>query len=198
VDVMFAPSVDEMYPQGAGAGTVVVVPKVSETLEGAERPGHFTGVASVVARLFNICTPDVAVFGQKDYQQLVVLKRMVADLHIPIRILAGPTKRAKSGLALSSRNSYLDDAQKEQAAAIAATLEATCREIQAGREDWPAMEQEGAERLRAAGLEPEYYAIRRALDMSEMQPQFMNLVVLTAVRLGEVRLIDNMLVARGG
>ncbi len=198
VDVMFEPGVDEMYPNGTAETTQVIVPGVSDVLEGAGRPGHFAGVASVVTRLFNICAPNVAVFGQKDYQQLIVLKRMVTDLHMPVRILTGETARADSGLALSSRNSYLNDAQKAQAVAIFRMLNTLCEAIGDGDDDWPGLEARGMQMLRDAGLDPQYVAIRRALDLSEMQPQFMNLVVLTAARVGEVRLLDNMRVSRGG
>ncbi len=196
VDALFAPSVEEMYPAGIESTTQVLVPELSTILEGASRPGHFAGVASVVCRLFNICTPDVAAFGQKDYQQLVVLRRMVADLHIPVSILAGTTERARNGLALSSRNSYLSDAQKEQAAVLHAALTAVGDAIQDGAGDYDELEASGSRQLEQAGLQPEYFAIRRAYDLAPPGKSDMNLVVLTAARLDRVRLLDNMLVSR--
>lgn len=196
VDVLFAPSVEEMYPDGPESATRVLVPELSALLEGEWRPGHFAGVASVVCRLFNICTPDVAAFGQKDYQQLVILRRMVADLHLPVKILAASTERAANGLALSSRNSYLSDEQKEQAAELHAILATAGDAIKAGRDDFDALEAEGMRQLESAGLAPEYFAVRRAFDLSPAESRHASLVVLAAARLGEVRLIDNILVSR--
>jgi len=196
VDALFVPSDDEMYPNGIEATTQVHVPAVSEVLEGESRPGHFAGVASVVCRLFNICQPDVAVFGQKDYQQLVVLRQMVRDLHIPVKVLAGPTKRAENGLALSSRNQYLTAKQKDLAGAIYAAMSAVASAIEKGGSDWSALEAEGLRQLESAGLDPEYFVVRRAVNLSKVEDVHQNLVVLAAVRLGDVRLIDNILVSR--
>ncbi len=196
VDALFIPSDAEMYPNGIDAATQVNVPAVSEILEGEHRPGHFAGVASVVCRLLNICQPDVAVFGQKDYQQLVVLRQMVRDLHMPVKVLAGPTKRAENGLALSSRNQYLNARQKDQAGAIYGALSAVGSAIEKGRSDWAELEAEGWRQLESAGLHPEYFAVRRAVNLSKVETVHQNLVVLAAVRLGDVRLIDNLLVAR--
>ena len=196
VDALFVPSDDEMYPNGIESTTQVHVPAVSEILEGESRPGHFAGVASVVCRLFNICQPDVAVFGQKDYQQLVVLRQMVRDLHIPVKVLAGSTERAKNGLALSSRNQYLSAKQKDQAGAIYAALSAVASAIEIGGSDWSALEAEGLRQLESAGLDPEYFVVRRAVNLSKVEAVHQNLVVLAAVRLGDVRLIDNILVSR--
>lgn len=198
VDALFAPTVEEMYPAGVDVATQVQVPvsELSSQLEGEWRPGHFTGVASVVCRLFNICTPDVAVFGQKDYQQLLVLRRMVADLHLPITIFAAPTERADSGLALSSRNSYLSDEQKEQAVALQASLAAAGEAVRSGQTDFASVEAEGRRQLEAAGLSPEYFTVRRAADLSVAEERHANLVILAAARLGDVRLLDNILVTR--
>ena len=196
VDVVFEPDVDEMYPGGSDAATQVVVPGVSEIIDGSSRPGHFTGVTSVVSRLFNICSPDVAVFGQKDYQQLVILRRMVTDLHMPVKILAGPTGRAESGLALSSRNGYLSDEQLEQAAAISRALREVRDEVQGGNADYAALEKQACGQINAAGLECDYVLIRAAYDLADPDDDTVNLVVLAAARLGTVRLIDNMLATR--
>lgn len=196
VDVVFEPSVDEMYPGGSDVATIVTVPGLSDVLDGASRPGHFTGVTSVVNRLFNICAPDAAVFGQKDYQQLLILRRMVADLHMPVNIVAAPTARADSGLALSSRNSYLDEGQLEQAVAISRALRTACAAIEEGGDDYAQLEANARAEIDAAGLETDYVHIRVARNLAEPGPDNLNLVVLAAARLGDVRLIDNMLVSR--
>jgi len=196
VHALFAPTVDEMYPEGVHASVQVMVPDLSDVLEGEWRPGHFSGVASVVCRLFNICTPHVAVFGQKDYQQLVVLRRMAADLHTRVKIIAGATARADSGLALSSRNNYLSAEQKAQAAALYVSLSAAGDAIRDGQTDYAELEAEGLRQLEAAGLEPEYFSVRRAFDLSAPGARHTNLVVLAAARLGKVRLLDNILVTR--
>jgi len=196
VDVLFRPAVDEMYPGGTESATQVWVPELSEILCGNSRPGHFAGVASVVCRLFSLTSPDVAVFGQKDYQQLVVLRKMTSDLHLPIQILAGPTERADSGLALSSRNNFLSDTDKETGATIYAALTSVCEALKAGGGDIAALENEAIQVLRAAGLEPEYFAVRRAIDLAAPAAGDANLAVLAAARIGGVRLIDNMLVTR--
>jgi len=196
VDVVFEPSVDEMYPGGSDAAATITVPGISDLLDGASRPGHFTGVTSVVNRLFNICAPDVAVFGQKDYQQLVILRRMVSDLHMPVKIIAAPTARSDKGLALSSRNGYLDDDQLDRAAVISQALTQVCAELENGSADYARLEAAAAEQIDAAGLATDYVHIRTARDLSEPAPDNLNLVVLAAARLGEVRLIDNMLVTR--
>ncbi len=196
VDAVFAPPVEEMYPAGPDTATQVLVPELSHMLEGEWRPGHFAGVASVVCRLFNICTPDVAAFGQKDYQQLVVLRRMVADLHLPVTILAGSTERADNGLALSSRNNYLSEEQKEQAGALHAALTDAGDAIKNGNDDFAALEEAGFAQLQSAGLEPEYFTVRRAFDLQPAGNADKSLVILLAARLDTVRLIDNILVTR--
>lgn len=196
VDVLFAPTVDDMYPGGTEFACKVIVPGLSDDLCGARRQGHFAGVTSVVARLFNICAPTVAVFGQKDYQQLVLLRRMVRDLHMPVQILAGATQRADSGLALSSRNSRLDDAEVARAAAIYAALDRTRTALEEGAEDLDGLEQQAAAALEAAGLDTDYVAIRRAGDLGPAQSDTPRLVVLAAAWCAGVRLIDNVLVER--
>jgi len=193
VDIMFAPTHEEMYPFGLKNMTSVSVPGLPAILCGEQRPGHFDGVTSVVNRLFNAVAPDVAVFGQKDYQQLIIIRRMVADLHMPIKILASPTFREKTGLALSSRNRYLTDDEREQAGELYATI-CDCRDrYLTGERDIAVLEQEGLERLARAGFEPEYLAVRQQGDLSLPDKDSCFLVVLAAARLGQTRLIDNVL-----
>lgn len=190
-DVLFAPSVEEMYPFGASHAVEIRVPALSGVLEGAARPGHFDGVASVVARLFHIVLPDVAVFGLKDYQQFLVVQRMVEDLSMPIEIVGAPTVREPHGLARSSRNQYLDAPQRERAGIIHATLETMARRVRAG-DAVAAIERDAESALRAAGLIPDYVAVRSALDLTETAaaPR----VALVAARFGATRLIDNLLI----
>lgn len=193
-DVLFAPSVDVIYPNGVDDATSVNVPDLSAELEGASRPGHFAGVASVVCRLLNMCHPNVAVFGQKDYQQFVILKRMTEDLHLPVQLIAGPTERDANGLALSSRNSYLDKDQQMTAAVISQALHAVSTMLEDGNRDCMALEHSAMEQITAAGLVPDYVTIRDAADLSVPNEGSTHLVVLAAARLGAVRLIDNVLV----
>jgi len=197
VDVLFVPEVDEMYPRGLDNATLVVVPELAEQLCGTSRPGHFTGVTSVVSRLFNICQPSSAVFGQKDYQQFVILKRMVGDLHQNVKLLLGETYREDSGLAKSSRNSFLDDVQKDQAAAIYAALTRAAEILVKGEQQAEEIEKLAAGQIEAAGLQTEYVAVRSADCLGVPEPHEQNLIVLAAARLGGVRLIDNVLVTRG-
>jgi len=192
-DVLFLPSVETLYPFGAQASVSIHVPVVSETLEGAIRPGHFDGVATVVARLFNLVQPDVAVFGQKDYQQLLVIRRMVRDLAFPIDIVAAPIAREANGLAMSSRNQYLDAAARGRAGAIRATLDAMRDGVRASS---PFADIEAAARtaLEQAGLVPDYAVLRKADDLGEPeQGRHDGLVALIAARSGTTRLIDNAL-----
>ncbi|MBT8442085.1 MAG: pantoate--beta-alanine ligase [Gammaproteobacteria bacterium] len=194
VDIMFAPDSEEMYPFGQEHMTRVSVPGLSQILCGDDRPQHFDGVTSVVSRLFNIIQPDVAIFGQKDYQQLVIIRRMGADLHMPVRILAGPTFRNKDGLAMSSRNRYLSDDERALAPALHRTISACRDRIVGGDRDFTTLEAEAAAALADAGLEPQYVAIRKAGDLSMPEPDSEFLVVLAAARLGPTRLIDNVLI----
>lgn len=193
VDIMFAPTHEEIYPFGVASMTSVSVPGLSTVLCGEHRPGHFDGVTSVVNRLFNTIAPDVAVFGQKDYQQLAIIRRMVADLHMPVKILAGPTFRDKTGLALSSRNRYLTDAERERAGELYATI-CDCRDqYLTGVRDLEVLEKSGFERLARAGFEPEYLSVRKSGDLSLPDEDSLFLVVLAAARMGDTRLIDNVL-----
>jgi pantoate--beta-alanine ligase len=193
-DALFMPSVEEMYPGGTGEGVRVVVPELRDILEGAIRPGHFDGVATVVAKLFNLVQPDVAVFGRKDYQQLLVIRRMTRDLAYPIEIVDAPTAREANGLAMSSRNQYLDAAQRETAAAIHRTLERMRDAVLAGDEKIASIEETAASELVAAGFKPDYAVIRRAEDLAEAaEGEKAPLIALIAVRAGATRLIDNLL-----
>lgn len=194
-NLMFMPDNSTIYPFGAQQSVRVQVPVVSETLEGAIRPGHFDGVASVVARLFNLVQPDVAVFGRKDYQQLLVIRRMVDDLAFPIRIVGAPIIRESNGLAMSSRNQYLTPEHREQSAAIFDTLNWMKASHDAG--DAPGDIGSAAMlRLRDNGFDPDYATIRNAADLAEPQAgytgQHAPAVALVAVRIGGTRLIDNL------
>jgi len=195
-DVLFMPSAQDMYPDGVEGGVRVVVPGLSDVLEGAIRPGHFDGVATVVAKLFNMVRPQVAVFGQKDYQQLLVIRRMVRDLAFPIDVVAAPIVREASGLAMSSRNQYLDADQRERAAAIHATLEWMREWVLHSQQPLGEIEAQAAAMLEQAGLQPDYAVLRRASDLGAPDGRREPLVALVAARLGGTRLIDNRLVEK--
>lgn len=193
-DAVFVPSVATMYPLGPEHAVTVSVPVVSEGLCGAFRPGHFAGVATVVSRLFHMVEPDVAWFGRKDFQQVLVIRRMVADLAFPIEIATGETVREDNGLAMSSRNGYLTPQERDQAAEIHRTIVAVAGSIRAGRAI-PLVEGAAVDRLSQAGFRVDYVAVRRAEDLSiPTDPQETGLVVLAAARLGKTRLIDNLLI----
>jgi pantoate--beta-alanine ligase len=189
-DVLFAPPVEAMIPPGVPT-TRVSVPDVAEGLEGTQRPGHFDGVSTIVSILFHQVQPDVACFGQKDYQQLAVVRRMVADLHLPVEIIGVPTERAGDGLALSSRNQYLDEDARRVAPMLFHTLQSIGEALRGGALPDSVLEADAMHRLRAAGFEPEYVAIR-APDLGD--PTNGPWVVLAAARLGATRLIDNLLI----
>jgi pantoate--beta-alanine ligase len=192
-DLLFAPDVATLYPFGAGQSVSVRVPAVTDMLEGAHRPGHFDGVSTVVCKLFNLVQPDVAVFGQKDFQQLKVIERMVRDLALPLKVLAAPTLRAADGLALSSRNQYLSLAERALAPQIHQTL-LKMRELLEKGHAWRVIEQAAVSTLERAGFLPDYAVIRRAEDLAEpADEEREGLVALIAARLGSTRLIDNLL-----
>ena len=196
VDMLFAPSETELYPDGRSTQTAVSVPGISTELCGASRPGHFDGVTTVVLKLFNIVRPDVAYFGLKDYQQLTIIRSMTRQLNVPVEIIGVDTVRADDGLALSSRNQYLNDAQRAAAPELFATLQATAAALQNGEKDLPRLEHKAVQRLETAGFEPDFISIRDALTLAEPQSQVRSLIVLGAARLGETRLIDNVCVER--
>ena len=193
-DVLFVPDVETVYPFGIEQATVVSVPGLTEHFCGAFRPGHFDGVTTVVARLFALVRPHTAVFGQKDFQQQLVVRRMVEDLSLGIHIITAPTVREKDGLAMSSRNAYLTDDERQIAPLLYRTLEHTGTELQNGKRNFEQLEVEASEALAEGGFRPEYVAIRRALDLSIPDRDNDELVVLAAAHLGKARLIDNVVV----
>ncbi|MEY3713124.1 MAG: hypothetical protein RL321_744 [Pseudomonadota bacterium] len=193
-DILFSPDVSEVYPRGLAFATRVQVPGFSEILDGEFRPGHFEGVASVVMRLFSMVQPDVAVFGEKDYQQLLVIRRMVADLFLPVEIVGSPTVRAPDGLALSSRNIYLSEDERAIAPKLYEELRRVAVAIDTDDEsakDLQALETEARRTLRAAGFKVEYFTIRSANTLLTPSLSESELVILVAARLGRARLIDN-------
>ena len=191
-DVLFLPPVEALYPNGARESVKVVVPALPDQLEGAIRPGHFDGVATVVAKLFNLVQPRLAVFGRKDYQQLLVIRRLVQDMGYPIEIIGAPIVREPDGLAMSSRNQYLDAGERKRALAIHATLQ-WMREQACAGSDAATVEAGARDRLEAAGLEPDYAVLRRADDLGPAAgTPLQDLVALVAARAGSTRLIDNL------
>ena len=187
---VFAPTEAELYPEPQ-AFKVQPPAELADILEGHFRPGFFTGVCTVVLKLFNCVQPQVAVFGKKDYQQLMVIRRMVQQLALPIEIVAGETARADDGLALSSRNGYLDTAQREEAVTLSRLLKAIADDVRRGRRDWAAMEDAALRTLEARGWKPDYVAVRRRTDLAAPASGDA-LVVLAAAKLGSTRLIDNL------
>ncbi|MBF6041833.1 pantoate--beta-alanine ligase [Pseudomonas sp. P154a] len=190
--LLFAPTVEEMYPDGMAGQTRVSVPLLSEGLCGASRPGHLEGVATVVSKLFNMVQPDLAIFGQKDYQQLAVIKSLVHDLNMPIQIIGEPTVRAADGLALSSRNGFLSEEQRAVAPVVYRTLSSIADAIKQGDRDFPALIDAQIKQLEAAGLRTDYLEIRHALTLRPATPEDRDLVILVAAFLGTTRLIDNL------
>ncbi|MDX5332441.1 MAG: pantoate--beta-alanine ligase [Gammaproteobacteria bacterium] len=190
-DLLFAPPEAEVYPAGGSLARVEVA-GVTEVLEGASRPGHFTGVATVVAKLFNMVQPDVAVFGEKDWQQLLVIRRLAADLDFPVAIEGLPTVREPDGLALSSRNGYLSPGERARAPRLYAVLRELVEALQAGEQDLAAAEAGACQALETAGFRPDYISVRRAADLALPGPGDRELIVLAAAWLGRARLIDNL------
>jgi|SRR5580658_958692 pantoate--beta-alanine ligase len=197
-DLMFTPDVAEIYPHGSERATRVEVPGLSRILEGEFRPGHMEGVSTVVAKLFHIVDPDVAVFGEKDFQQLTVIRRMVTELCMRVQIVGAPTVRDADGLAMSSRNQYLTAQERRLAPVIYRTLEAAAGRLRAGDAEFASIEHFGFQALEGAGLRPDYFSVRRAADLIPPDPGTRELVVLAAARLGRARLIDNVQVTRQG
>jgi len=192
-NMVFMPDGDTMYPRGLTDSTrVTAAPSLSNILEGASRPGHFDGVVTVVARLFNLVGPDVAVFGEKDYQQLLVIRRLAEDLGYPIRIVAVPVIRGDGGLALSSRNRYLDAGQRQVAEQLNGVLALAADRLALSSADPCVVARDARRSLEQAGLAVDYVAVRRADDLSEPDPCDTDLRILAAVRCGSTRLIDNM------
>jgi pantoate--beta-alanine ligase len=192
VDLLFVPEVDDMYPHGQATTARVQVPELDSILCGAFRPGHFTGVATIVTKLLNLVQPDIALFGEKDFQQLMIIRRATDDLCMPIEIVGVSTTREQDGLAMSSRNRYLSPADRAVAPTIFRELERTRGQIEAGSRNFEALERAGFEALQSAGFKPDYFSIRDATNLAAPSPQSADLVILTAARIGRARLIDNM------
>ena len=194
LDVLFAPAVAEMYPRPLEDMTAVTVPELSGILCGASRPTHFRGVATVVGKLFNMVQPDAALFGEKDWQQLMIIRRLVEDLNFPIEIIGVPTVRETDGLAMSSRNGYLTSQERAIAPALYATLSASAQRLRAGERDYQRLADDAKAALAAAGFRPDYFEIRRAGDLKPPSGEDTHLRILAAAWLGKARLIDNLAV----
>ncbi|MGY4492362.1 pantoate--beta-alanine ligase [Pseudomonas sp. TE3610] len=190
--LLFAPTVEEMYPDGMGVQTRVSVPHLSEGLCGASRPGHFEGVATVVSKLFNMVQPDLAVFGQKDYQQLAVIRALVRDLNMPIQIIGEPTVRAEDGLALSSRNGYLTTEQRAAAPALYRSMQQVAKAIESGERDYDRLLNEACEQITAAGFKTDYFEIRQGINLRPATAEDRDVVIIAAAYIGSTRLIDNL------
>jgi pantoate--beta-alanine ligase len=198
VDVLFAPALEEVYPDGFD--TTVTVGGITEILEGhpsRRGPSHFAGVTTVVTKLFNMAGPDVAYFGQKDAQQAIVLRQLVRDLDIPVRIEVCPTVRDPDGLALSSRNAYLSDAERERALALSRALRAAGAAVESGERDGAAVLRAARSELDEAGIEPEYLELRSATDLTPVERVNGSTLLAVAARVGRARLIDNVLLGTG-
>jgi len=190
--ILYTPDVSQIYPEGMDNQTRVRVPDLSETLCGASRPGHFDGVSTVVSKLFNIVQSDLAIFGEKDFQQLSIIRKMVKDLYIPVEIIGVKTARDNDGLALSSRNGYLEPEHRRIAPALHPTL-VSCREaIACGFDNFLQLESHARMRLLQAGFEPDYFAIRDARTLRPVTEDTEEIAILAAARLGPTRLIDNV------
>ncbi|HIF9330184.1 TPA: pantoate--beta-alanine ligase [Photobacterium damselae] len=194
VDVVFTPTPEMMYPQGLESQTFVEVPILSQMLEGALRPGHFRGVATIVTKLFNIVQPDVACFGEKDYQQLALIRQMVKDMAMDIEIVGVPTVRELDGLALSSRNGYLTVDERQRAPVLARTMRWVSSQMRGGRTDYDDLIVDANDQLRAAGLQPDASFIRDAVTLQPVSETSTKAVILMAAQLGKARLIDNQVV----
>jgi pantoate--beta-alanine ligase len=198
VDLLFAPPLEEVYPDGFG--TTVTVGALTEILEGhptRRGPSHFAGVTTVVTKLFNMVGPDIAYFGQKDAQQALVLRKLVRDLDMPVRIEVCPTVRDRDGMALSSRNAYLTDAERRRALALSRALRAAHAAVEAGERDGDAVLRAARAELDEAGIEPEYLELRSATDLSPVERLNGSTLLAVAARVGRARLIDNVVLGAG-
>lgn len=192
VEAVLTPENHDIYPRGLEQQTTVAVPGISEILCGASRPGHFQGVATIVCKLFNMVQPEHAVFGEKDFQQLQVIRLMVQDLSIPVTVHGVATEREDNGLAKSSRNGYLTDEQKQTAMVIYQQLQQTAEQIRQGSIDLRQLEADASNSIQNAGLNVEYFTIRRREDLQPAEDAESELVILAAAKLGNTRLIDNL------
>jgi pantoate--beta-alanine ligase len=195
VDVLFTPTVADIYPRGLEQQTFVEVPGISYMICGASRPGHFRGVATIVSKLFNMVQPNIAFFGEKDYQQLQVIKAMVTDLSMNVEVVGVPTMRHDDGLAMSSRNGYLTEAERATAPTIAHVLTHIKAQIESGNRQFKQLISEGNAVLKEAGFKPDYIEIREAFTLQAASFEDKELVILGAAFLGKTRLIDNLQVS---
>lgn len=194
VEVVFTPTSEIIYPNGVENQTSVEVPGLSNILEGASRPGHFRGVATVVSKLFNIVQPDVACFGEKDFQQLAVIRKMTEDLAMDIEIIGVPTVREMDGLAMSSRNGLLTIDERQRAPVLARTMRWISSAMRGGRDDYASVIEDASDQLRAAGLQPDEIFIRDARTLQAITADTTQAVILMSAFLGKARLIDNQVV----
>ena len=191
-DLVYMPTASELYPQGLENISQVIVTDLTDTFEGAHRPGHFTGVATIVAKLFNIVKPDISVFGKKDFQQYCVINKMTRDLNLDVEIIGQETTRESSGLATSSRNQYLNDEQTVRGALIYQILQDASKRIREGETDFASLEKQYIEQLSQAGFETDYFSICNADTLKPATTEDKKLVILVTARLGETRLLDNI------
>lgn len=191
-DLVYMPTASELYPIGLDHISQVLVTDLTESYEAAHRPGHFTGVATIVLKLFNIVNPNISVFGKKDFQQYQVIRKMVQDLNLDVEIIGQETTREASGLATSSRNQYLSDASLTLAALIHKTLKNIAREIVSGVDNFDTLEQQATEQLNSAGFDTDYFSICNAETLKPATPQDRKLVILVTAKLGDTRLLDNI------
>ncbi len=191
-DLVYIPTASELYPQGLENISQIIVTDLTETFEGAHRPGHFTGVATIVAKLFNIVKPDISVFGKKDFQQYCVIRKMTQDLNLDVEIIGQETAREASGLATSSRNQYLNAEQKSLAALIYATLQDASNRIKKGEKDFALIENQAIDRLKLAGFNTDYFNICNADTLKPATTEDKKLVILVTTRLDDTRLLDNI------
>lgn len=194
VDLVFTPTPEIIYPLGVENQSTVEVPVLSNILEGASRPGHFRGVATVVTKLFNIVQPDVACFGEKDFQQLAIIRKMTEDLALDIEIIGVPTVREMDGLAMSSRNGLLTIDERQRAPVLARTMRWISSAIRGGRDDYASVIEDASDQLRAAGLQPDEIFIRDARTLQAISVETTQIVILMSAFLGKARLIDNQVV----
>ena len=192
VSVVFVPPLQEIYPLGRELAATVTVPSLSDTLEGAHRPGYFSGVSTVLVKLFNLIQPDIALFGERDFQQLVIVRRLVEDLFLAIDIVGCATWREADGLAVATVNRNLGEQERALAPRLHANLNGIAARIDSGARNYEALQRQGTESLAAAGLAPEYLAIRQAADLGPIREGTRDLVILAAARLNGTRLIDNV------
>lgn len=192
VDLVFAPPTEEVFGNDRDPRVTVSVPDLAGILCGAARPGHFDGVTTIVTKLFNIVQPDIAVFGEKDWQQLTIIDALVRQLNMPIRVIGVPTVRAEDGLALSSRNQYLTEAERQVAPIMYQTLQDIAHAIASGARNFRSLEQTGRRVLRQGGFDPDYVAVRDAQTLAQPDDGTPSLRILAAAGLGKARLIDNV------